>query len=75
MTILYRYMQKKDSVSADGQKAASFSDYNAVSDYAKEAMDYAVEKGLIVGDGDALRPASSLTRAEIAAILMRFCEE
>ena len=74
-TILYRYLQKKDSVSSDGQRAASFSDYNAVSDYAKEAVDYAVEKGLIVGDGGALRPAFPLTRAEIAAILMRFCEE
>lgn len=37
-------------------------------------MAWAVGSGLISGDGGALNPAGSATRAQVAAILMRFCQ-
>lgn len=37
-------------------------------------MAWAVGSGLISGDGGALNSAGSATRAQVAAILMRFCQ-
>ena len=75
--ILMRYVDYKgDSISsASGLDASSFYDYNTVSGYAKEAMDWAVKCGLISGKGDnKLDPKGGATRAETAAILHRFLE-
>ena len=74
--ILYRYASFKGyDVSAIESLTDRFTDAEAVSTYAKTAMQWAVGSGLIQGDtGAALRPRSSATRAEVAAILMRFCE-
>ena len=48
-----------------------FADENEVT--AKNAFAWAVEKGLILGDThQKLNPHSKLTRAELAAILVRF---
>ena len=67
--ILYRYA-KGTAVEA---KTSSFTDAGDVSDWAKEAMDWAVSQGLIIGkDGNRLDPAGTATRAEVATILMRF---
>ncbi|MDR1541527.1 MAG: Ig-like domain repeat protein [Clostridiales bacterium] len=68
-TLLYRYA-KSPSV---GGNLAAFSD---VSDYAKDAMAWAVATGLLVGRTTAtLAPKDDATRAEVAAILHRFFEE
>ena len=71
VTILYRY--------AGGGETADlsvFSDAGTVSDYAREAMSWAVARGLVNGiarDGDViLSPRGGATRAQVAAILMRF---
>lgn len=46
------------------------------SGYAVEAMRWAVGAGLLTGkDGNRLDPRGTATRAELAAILMRFCEK
>lgn len=37
-------------------------------------MQWAVGSGLMNGDNGALRPQGTATRAEVAAMLMRFCE-
>lgn len=67
--ILWRYV---------GSPAASaelnFSDAATVSDWAQQAMQWAVSTGIINGDNGALRPAGNATRAEVAMMLMRFCE-
>ena len=69
--ILYRYA--KGTAQAGGLDA--FSDAGSVSDWAKDAMSWAVAQGLISGkDGNALDPAGSATRAEVATILMRFIQ-
>lgn len=74
-TILYRYAQVKGYSTAVRGSLAQFTDGAAVSDYAVEAMSWAVGSGLISGIGDnLLDPGGSATRAQLAAILMRFCE-
>ena len=37
-------------------------------------MRWATGEGLIQGSNNTLRPQSNATRAEVATILMRFCE-
>ncbi len=49
-----------------------FADAGRVSDYAKQAMIWAVENGLIQGDAGRLNPRESATRAQAAAIFMRY---
>ena len=72
-TILFRYA-KAEKVEG---KLAGFPDAGEVSDYAADAMAWAVEQGLINGisesDGKTyLAPQETATRAQIAVILMRY---
>ena len=54
---------------------SAFTDANTISDYAVTAMQWAIETGLITGNGSGtLAPKAGATRAETAAMLMRFCE-
>ena len=73
--ILYSYAKWKDidvSASAD---LLSFSDAEAVSDWAKTAMQWAAASGLIQGRGaNMLAPTGNATRAEAAMLMMRFIE-
>ena len=70
-TMLWRY---SGSPAAKGS-IDHFSDADKVSDYAAQAMAWAVEIGLINGMGDdTLAPQGEATRAQLAAILMRYCE-
>lgn len=71
--ILFRYAgwQGADVSKRDDLKA--FSDADAVSGWAKEAVQWAVAEGLINGvEKDVLSPGGSAARAQAAAILMRF---
>ena len=70
VTMLYRYA---GSPKADG-KLDSFSDAASVSTYAVNAMQWAVANGIVNGSNGKLNPKNNATRAEVAAILMRFCE-
>ena len=70
VTMLYRYA---GSPKADG-KLDSFSDSASVSSYAASAMQWAVANGIVNGSNGKLNPQNNATRAEVAAILMRFCE-
>ncbi len=73
--ILYRYVQKKQLASAaDGDSGiAGFADKDKISEYAASAIKWAVNAGIIKGKTDsALCPDDSATRAETAAMLMRF---
>ena len=52
-----------------------FRDGAAVSDWATEAMRWAIGVGILSGDEQgALTPLAGATRAEVAAMLMRYCE-
>ena len=70
VTMMYRYA---GSPKADG-KLDSFSDAASVSTYAADAMQWAVANGIVNGSNGKLNPQNNATRAEVAAILMRFCE-
>lgn len=73
--ILYRYVQYKGYDDAVKGDVSAFADGNQVSSYAVEAMKWAVGVGLISGVGNnMLDPTGSATRAQVATILMRFCE-
>lgn len=69
--MLYRYAGTPEPTgSLDG-----FNGKDAVSDYAADALCWAVDEGLLTGKGGGwLDPAGTATRAEMAAILMRFTE-
>ena len=69
-TMLYRYA---GSPAVSGS-LSGYSDGAAVSDWAKTAMIWAVEGGLITGTGSGLQPQGTATRAQVATILMRFLE-
>lgn len=73
--ILYRYAQYKGMDVSGRADLSAFSDADQVSGYAVDAMAWANHAGLISGMGDhTLQPQGSATRAQVAAILMRFCK-
>lgn len=75
--MLYRYAGAE---AAKEDKLSAFPDAAKVSDWAKEALNWAVASGLINGVADAngtasLEPQATATRAQIATILMRWLEK
>ena len=73
--MLYRYAAASGLDTAASSELTGFADAGDVSGYAAEAMAWAVGAGLIGGmDKGELNPSGSATRAEVATILMRFCE-
>ena len=54
---------------------SAFGDADKVSDWAVDAMRWAVEQGIIQGSKGNLEPQNSATRCQVAAILMRYCAE
>ena len=75
-TMLYRFAQYKgmDAVTLQ-EHLTGYPDGDQVSDYAIPAMNWAVGQGLIAGmENGTLVPQGSATRAQVATILMRFCE-
>lgn len=72
--ILYNYAVFKGyDVSAQGDLSA-FEDGSETSDWALPAMKWAVGSGLLQGYAGRLNPDGTATRAEVAQILMNFCE-
>ena len=68
-TMLYRYYGSP----AISGSLSGYADGSSVSDWAEDAMLWAIEQGLIEGVGDnKLAPAADTTRAQLAQILMRF---
>ena len=73
--ILYRYAQYKGFDVSGRADLSAYRDAGRISPYARDAMAWANYVGLINGVGDnMLKPGGSATRAEAAAILMRFCK-
>ena len=72
VTMLYNFAKNylKIDVTADGTKAQSMIDYSGVSDWAKPAIEWAVENGVINGKaGLYIAPLDAAARCEIAAII------
>ncbi len=71
-TMLYRYA---GSPAATGNGISAFTDAASVSSWAVDAMNWALGEGIITGmGGGTLSPQGTATRAQAAAILMRFVE-
>ena len=77
-SILYRCAQARgDDVSVgEDTNILSYSDAADVAEYAISAMQWACGAGVITGISEsALAPRGEATRAQTAAMLMRFCEQ
>ncbi len=76
-TILYRYAQKK-KLDTEGKRETgikAYRDKEKISEYAVIAMEWAVDFGIIKGKTEnTLTPTDTTTRAEVASMLMRFCQ-
>lgn len=70
MILLYNYLQYKGNDLSALDDLSSYTDSSEISAYAENAVKALVGKGIIEGDGETLRPLSSLTRAETAVILI-----
>ena len=76
VTMFYRYAQSKGYDTTQGGMAIrEYADFEQISDYAVEAMTWAVNTGIINGTSSTtLSPQGPATRAQVATILMRFIE-
>lgn len=75
--ILYRYAKSKDIDVSVGENTniLSYVDVQQASEYAIPALQWAVGAGVLNGkNGGRLAPTGTATRAEIAAIMQRWCE-
>ena len=73
--ILYRYAGFAGQSTTGQADLSGYTDAGQISPYAAEAMSWAVDRGLITGvSADTLAPGGSATRAQVATILMRFCQ-
>ncbi len=73
-TILFRFANRLGLDTSARGSFAPFKDGNAVSSYAVEGLQWAVAEGIINGSDGKLLPQGNATRAQVAAILMRFIE-
>lgn len=53
---------------------SGYTDWSEVADWAKSAMAWAVEKGVVSGNAGKLRPADACTRAEAATMLVNLLQ-
>lgn len=71
VTMLYRYADVPEA----GGTLDAFTDADTVSAYAVDAMRWAAANGIVNGSHGRLNPQGNATRAQAAAMLMRFCEK
>lgn len=75
-TILYRYSEYKeyDMSAGDSADLSVFTDADTVSDWALSAVKWAYAEKIVEGMGNGLlNPVGHATRAQAAAMLMRYC--
>lgn len=73
--ILFNYAKNEGYSTLLTGDLSQFNDYGKISEWANEAMIWAVGSGLISGKGNGqLDPLGYVTRAECAQILMNFCK-
>lgn len=75
-TFLYRYAQDQGYDTSARADLSGYSDAGLVSSYATQALSWANATGLITGTtATTLSPKGSATRAQVATILSRFCQD
>lgn len=74
-TILYRYAQLKGYDVTEKADLTGYADSTAINGYAVEAMRWANANGIVNGMTETtLAPQGTATRAQVATMLMNFCE-
>lgn len=75
VAMLFRYAVKNGLEAVTlSENLTQFTDASDISAWAVSAVQWAVGQGLIQGSNGQLRPQANASRAEVATILMRFCE-
>lgn len=71
---LYRYARYMGvSVKCDMSTAEKFSDFDTTGDYAREAIAWCAEHGIMNGSGGKLNPKGTADRVQIATLLRNYC--
>ena len=70
--MLYRYAGSPE-LSGAGDQLSGYPDISEISDWAYQAMCWAVQNGIIQGSGGYLKPGGYALRSEVAAMIERFC--
>ena len=74
-SVLYRYAQYKGIEVSKRADLTTFVDGTTVSPWATEVVQWAVAEKLINGAaGNTLQPQGTATRAQVATVLMNYCE-
>ena len=72
VTMLYRYA---GSPKVEGNAAGQFSDSDQISGYARDAMNWAISKGIVNGVGNnTLAPQGQATRAQLAIVITKLMQ-
>lgn len=76
VTMLYRYADFSgcDVGVGENKKLSDFKDAAEIDQYALPAFGWAYDTGLVQGDGQYLMPKGNALRAQMAAMMHRFCE-
>ena len=75
VSFLARYAKVTGAYEKVSEDLSSFSDRDRVSSYAVESMQWAVANGFILGtETGKLEPMATATRAQLAAVVARYCQ-
>lgn len=70
--LLYRFV---GSPEVEGSELDSFTDAGKVADYARDAVEWAIENKILTGyEDNSVRPLNHITRAELATLCVNFYE-
>lgn len=76
VTMLYGYASRSEQLTGDAGALSPYRDQANVSAWAREAMVWAVSTGIVCGTSPTtLSPQKIGTRAEVATVVMGFCEQ
>ncbi len=73
-SILYRYAEYKGIDVSARADLSTFTDGTTVSPWAQDVVQWAVAEKLMSGNGNELQPKGTATRAQVATVLMNYCE-
>ena len=73
-SILYRYAEYKGIDVSARADLSTFTDGTTVSPWAQEVVQWAVAEKLMSGNGNELQPKGTASRAQVATVLMNYCE-
>ena len=73
-SVLYRYAEYKGIDVSSRADLGKFTDGTTVSPWAQDVVQWAVAEKLMSGNGNALQPKGTASRAQVATVLMNYCE-